>query len=93
MLLEGVVLFIIMLIFMKIGKKERGFYSALFLIGYGISRFIVEFFREPDKQIGYLYGGWLTMGMVLSLPMMFAGLFLMIYFLLVKKEKNLLWVR
>jgi len=78
--------------FMKIGRKERGFYCSIFLTGYGIARFIVEFFREPDSQIGYLAGGWFTMGMFLSLPMIFAGIFLMTYFF-VKKEKNTLWVK
>ncbi|MEJ5283577.1 MAG: prolipoprotein diacylglyceryl transferase [Brevinematia bacterium] len=92
MLLEGFLLFAVMLIFMKIGRKERGFYSAIFLIGYGLSRLIVEFFREPDKQLGYLYGGWLTMGMLLSLPMIIAGIILVSYSL-VRKEKNLLWAK
>jgi phosphatidylglycerol:prolipoprotein diacylglycerol transferase len=40
---------------------------------YGAARIFVEFFREPDAQIGYLAGGWLTMGMVLSLPMVLIG--------------------
>jgi phosphatidylglycerol:prolipoprotein diacylglycerol transferase len=39
----------------------------------------VEFVRLPDQQIGYLYGGWLTMGMLLSLPMLFVGIGLVIY--------------
>ncbi|WP_247643928.1 prolipoprotein diacylglyceryl transferase family protein, partial [Brucella abortus] len=41
------------------------------------SRIAVEFFREPDAQIGYLFGGWLTMGMVLSVPMVLLGLWAM----------------
>ena len=47
--------------------------SGLFLAGYGCFRFVAEFFREPYAQIGYLAGGWLTMGMLLSLPMVVAG--------------------
>jgi len=47
--------------------------SGLFLVVYGIARFIVEFVRVPDEHIGYLAGGWLTMGQVLSLPMAIAG--------------------
>ena len=43
--------------------------SGLFLLGYGVFRFLVEFVRLPDAQIGYLAFGWLTMGQVLSLPM------------------------
>jgi phosphatidylglycerol:prolipoprotein diacylglycerol transferase len=50
--------------------------SALFLIIYSVSRIVVEFVRVPDVQIGYLAGNWLTMGMVLSLPMLLAGLYL-----------------
>jgi phosphatidylglycerol:prolipoprotein diacylglycerol transferase len=45
--------------------------------GYGLSRIAVEFFREPDAQLGYLVGGWLTMGMVLSVPMVLIGLWAM----------------
>ncbi|MNL77332.1 Prolipoprotein diacylglyceryl transferase [compost metagenome] len=44
------------------------------MLGYAASRIFVEFFREPDAQIGYLAGGWLTMGMLLSLPMALAGI-------------------
>ena len=43
-----------------------------------LSRIFVEFFREPDQQIGYLFGGWLTMGMVLSLPMVLVGIWAML---------------
>ena len=42
-----------------------------------LSRIFVEFFREPDQQLGYLLGGWLTMGMVLSAPMVLAGIWAM----------------
>jgi phosphatidylglycerol:prolipoprotein diacylglycerol transferase len=48
----------------------------MFLAGYGFFRLIAEFFREPDAHIGYLAGGWLTMGMLLTLPMIAAGLLL-----------------
>jgi phosphatidylglycerol---prolipoprotein diacylglyceryl transferase len=48
--------------------------TGLFLLIYGVSRFIVEFVRVPDAQLGYLLGtGWLTMGQVLSTPMILAG--------------------
>nr|HMN88031.1 prolipoprotein diacylglyceryl transferase [Bauldia sp.] len=53
-----------------------GFVSGAFAAGYGTARTIVEFFREPDIQIGYLAGG-LTMGMLLSIPMILAGCALM----------------
>jgi phosphatidylglycerol:prolipoprotein diacylglycerol transferase len=51
--------------------------GGAFVCGYGLSRIVVEFFREPDAHIGYLAGGWLTMGMVLSLPMVLAGIWAM----------------
>jgi phosphatidylglycerol:prolipoprotein diacylglycerol transferase len=49
------------------------------MLGYGISRFLVEFVRQPDVQIGYLHGDWLTMGMVLSVPLIVAGICLLVY--------------
>jgi phosphatidylglycerol:prolipoprotein diacylglycerol transferase len=62
-----------------VGKKLKapGFIAGTFVLGYGLSRIIVEFFREPDAQLGYLIGGWLTMGMILSLPMVIIGLWAM----------------
>jgi phosphatidylglycerol:prolipoprotein diacylglycerol transferase len=74
--LEGIVLFLVMRLlthtFLKL--KNPGAVSGTFLAGYGLSRISVEFFREPDAHIGYLAGGWLTMGMVLSAPMVLFGL-------------------
>ena len=77
--LEGLVLFVVLRLlthaFLKL--KSPGFVAGAFVTGYGLSRIFVEFFREPDAQIGYLFGGWLTMGMVLSLPMVLIGLWAM----------------
>ncbi len=74
--LEGLVLFLVLRllthVFLKL--KQPGFIAGAFVTGYGLSRIFVEFFREPDPQLGYLAGGWLTMGMVLSTPMVLAGL-------------------
>ena len=53
--------------------------SGMFAVCYGIFRFIVEFVRVPDAQLGYLAGGWLTMGQVLCLPMVLGGLGLIAY--------------
>ena len=53
--------------------RRPGLVTGLFVCGYALSRITVEFFREPDAQLGYLYGGWLTMGMLLSLPMLAVG--------------------
>ena len=52
--------------------------SGLFLVVYGLGRFIVEFVREPDQQMGYLALGWITMGQVLSAPMIIAGAVLLV---------------
>jgi len=71
--LEGVALFVLLWWFTQ-KKRPVGSVSGLFLIGYGVSRFLVEFVREPDAQLGYLAFGWVTMGQVLSLPMILAGL-------------------
>jgi len=52
--------------------------SGVFAFFYGVFRFIIEFFREPDSQIGFLFFDWLTMGQLLSLPMVFVGLLLVL---------------
>ncbi len=51
--------------------------SGLFLVGYGCFRMIAEFFREPDDHIGFIGNVWLTMGMVLSIPMVLAGIIML----------------
>lgn len=78
-LLEGLVLFLLMRILTHRFHKLRqpGFVAGAFVAWYAISRIPIEFFRLPDAQIGYLAGGWLTMGMVLSVPMLLAGIWLM----------------
>ncbi|PJK00610.1 prolipoprotein diacylglyceryl transferase [Lysobacteraceae bacterium NML91-0213] len=73
--LEGVVLFAIVWTF-SMRPRRRYAVSGSFALGYGVFRFIVEFVREPDAQLGYLAFGWLTMGQVLSLPLIALGLFL-----------------
>lgn len=77
-MLEGVVLFILLwLVAMR--KPPMMMVSGLFLVGYSIFRFSVEFVRMPDAHIGYLWGEWLTMGQLLSLPMLLAGLVISLY--------------
>lgn len=71
--LEGLALFAILMIYAA-RPRPTGAVSGLFLIGYGGFRLVGEYFREPDRHLGYLAGEWLTMGMVLSLPMILAGL-------------------
>ncbi len=76
--LEGVALFLI-LWFYSARSRPAGAVSGLFLICYGMFRFIVEFFRVPDAQLGYLALGWVTMGQLLSLPMVVAGIALFVW--------------
>ncbi|KTD27907.1 prolipoprotein diacylglyceryl transferase [Legionella israelensis] len=71
--LEGVVLFMVVWWYASKPRPE-GRVSAVFLIGYSLCRFLAEFFREPDAHIGYIAFGWLTMGQLLSIPMLIAGL-------------------
>lgn len=80
-LLEGIVLFIVIRIATHRFKALRrpGLVAGIFGIGYGLSRIAVEFVRLPDAQLGYLLGGWLTMGMLLSLPLVVIGLGLVIH--------------
>lgn len=71
--LEGAVLFAALAILIRCGALRRpGLVIGAFALGYGIARILAELFREPDPQLGFLWGG-LTMGMLLSLPMMLAG--------------------
>ena len=74
-MLEGVLLFLILWIY-SAKPKPPGAVSGLFLLGYGFFRFVVEFVRVPDQQYGYLLLDWITMGQILSLPMIVIGLFI-----------------
>jgi len=73
---EGVLLFVVLMWAVRMGALKRpGLVTGLFGVGYGLSRIFCEFFREPDPQLGFLFGG-ATMGMLLSLPLVIAGLIL-----------------
>lgn len=76
-ILEGIVLFVILF---AVHKRERfyGVCSSVFLAGYGVFRFIVEFFREPDAQLGY-YLGYFTMGQILCVLMLPAAYLMLVY--------------
>ncbi|MBB6306830.1 prolipoprotein diacylglyceryl transferase [Xanthobacter tagetidis] len=77
--LEGLVLFLVMLLVVRLGGLKRpGVAAGIFGIGYGLGRITGEFFREPDAQLGYLAFGT-TMGMWLSVPVVLAGLALLLY--------------
>lgn len=72
--LEGLVLFIILFaLSRKTPARPQGTFLGVFLLGYGIARFLVEFVRVPDAQLGYLFGGVITMGQILSLPLIVIG--------------------
>ena len=78
--LEGIVLFCILQVLSR--KKPllpQGTFMGVFVMGYGIVRFLIEFVRVPDAQLGYLLGGVITMGQLLSLPLVIAGLVLIIF--------------
>lgn len=74
--LEGIVLFLILWFFSR-QRRPTMAVSGLFLICYGLFRFAVEFVRIPDPQLGYLALGWVTMGQLLSLPMVVIGMVLL----------------
>lgn len=76
-LLEGVVLFIILWWYSAMPRPPWSV-SGLFLLSYGVFRFLVEFTRAPDAHIGYLAWDWLTMGQALSIPLVIAGAVLLI---------------
>jgi phosphatidylglycerol:prolipoprotein diacylglycerol transferase len=77
-LLEGLVLFLILWIYTS-RSRPRLAPTGLFLVCYGVFRFAVEFVRVPDENRGYVLFDWVTMGQLLSLPMIIIGVFLMIY--------------
>jgi phosphatidylglycerol:prolipoprotein diacylglycerol transferase len=79
--LEGVVLLVILGLLVRAGALKRpGVVTGIFLIGYGIARTTCEFFREPDVQLGFLWSsGWLTMGMLLCIPLILAGIVLLAF--------------
>lgn len=77
-LLEGLCLFVILAVLAR--RRDawayRGLLSGTFLVGYGLSRLLVELLREPDAQLGFLAGG-ITMGQILCLPMVGAGIWIL----------------
>jgi len=76
--LEGILLFVVLAVMIRIGALKRpGLILGSFIALYGVARIIGEFFREPDPQLGFLWGG-LTMGMLLSVPMVIVGIVIMV---------------
>lgn len=74
-ILEGLLLFVILWIIAR-QPRGRGVLSGLFLIGYALARMVIEFVRVPDAHLNYLLFDWVTMGHLLSLPMLLLGLVL-----------------
>ncbi|MDD7365421.1 MAG: prolipoprotein diacylglyceryl transferase [Olsenella sp.] len=79
-LLEGVVLFLILYaLSRRVPPRPQGTFLGTFLACYGVFRFLVEFVRVPDKQLGYLLGGVITMGQILSLPLVVLGVAILVW--------------
>lgn len=80
-ILEGLVIFFILFaLSRKLPPRPQGTFMGTFLVLYGIFRFLIEFVRLPDAQLGYLFGtDWLTMGQCLSMPIFVVGICLLVY--------------
>jgi phosphatidylglycerol:prolipoprotein diacylglycerol transferase len=76
--LEGVLLFIILFLYSK-KPRPPGAVSGLFLVCYGLFRSFIEFFREPEMGHDFVAFGWITIGQLLSMPMILVGLFILFY--------------
>jgi len=77
--LEGLAVLAVLAVLMRRGALKRpGLIIGCFAVGYAVARTICEFFREPDAQLGFLWGG-LTMGMLLSLPLFLVGVGFIVY--------------
>ena len=88
-LLEGVLIFaVLLLLSRRLPPRPRGTFLGVFLIMYGCCRFAIEFVRQPDVQLGYLWGGWLTMGQLLSVPLVLVGIGVLVYALRMKKPQQ-----
>ncbi len=85
--LEGILLFVILWVYSS-KPRPKAATSGLFVLLYGVFRFIVEFFRQPDANLGFLFNtGWLTMGQLLSIPMIFLGAIIVIASYKIAKQK------
>lgn len=86
-LLEGAILFLILFTLMKIKdvRSTPGIVTGIFLAGYGLARFLVEYFREPDMHLG-LIGGVASMGQILSMPMILLGAGVCLYSIRIRSK-------
>ena len=86
--LEGLVLLIVLALAIRAGALKRpGLIIGIFAVGYAVARSFCEMFREPDAQLGFLFGG-LTMGMLLSVPLLLAGIGFVVYALKRKSARR-----
>ena len=75
--LEGLLLLAVLFVLVRAGGLERrGQATCVFLIGYALSRTLVELVRRPDPHLGFIFSG-VTMGQILSVPMLLAGIWLL----------------
>jgi len=87
--LEGVVLFVVLyLMSRRKPPLPQGTFMGAFILGYGIVRFLIEFVRVPDAQLGYILGDVITMGQLLSLPLIVIGIGLIAYALHAKRPQR-----
>lgn len=87
--LEGIVIFTVLYLLSRHEPPyPRGTFLGSFLVMYGVFRFLIEFVREPDVQLGYLWNGWLTMGQILSVPFVLVGIGLLVYAIVMKKPQQ-----
>lgn len=78
--LEGLVMFVLLwILWRKVPPRPQGTFMGIFLLWYGVCRILIEFVRVPDEQLGYLFGGFVTMGQLLSLPLIIAGVALLVW--------------
>jgi phosphatidylglycerol:prolipoprotein diacylglycerol transferase len=77
---EGILLFLLLLAVWKWsdGRRRPGLLTGVFCVGYAVARIVGEIFREPDAFLGFIIGNWLTMGMLLSLPVLAFGAWLIV---------------
>ncbi len=89
-LLEGLVIFLVLFALSRKNNPPRpqGFFLGMFLLLYGVFRILIEFVRLPDVQIGYFFGTWGTMGQLLSLPMIIAGIVLLVWCAVAKRPQR-----
>lgn len=87
--LEGVAIFVVLMVLARrVPARPRGFFFGTFLVLYALCRIGIEFVRLPDTQIGYFFGSWGTMGQLLCIPMLAAGITLVVYALKTKKPQE-----